>query len=95
MTDTSANKCHVKLQNIALRPLENFENQQTGKLYGIQHHPPGGCDITASEGYSPRHCYSSCPGQHPLLDPLPCSWIVSAILFQWIRFPLEKVFSSV
>lgn len=39
------------------------------------------------------HCYSSCPGQHPLLEPLPRPWILLAILFQWIRFPLEIFFS--
>lgn len=28
MTDTTANKRHVKLQKIALQPLRSFENQQ-------------------------------------------------------------------
>lgn len=28
MTDTTANNYHVKLQNVALQPLESFQNQQ-------------------------------------------------------------------
>lgn len=28
MTDATANKCHIKLENIALQPLKSFENQK-------------------------------------------------------------------
>lgn len=32
MTDTTTNKCHVTLQNVALRPLQSLENQQEDKF---------------------------------------------------------------
>lgn len=93
MTDTTANKCHVKLQNIALRQLKSFEKQEKDNfMRSSTTLGPGGCNTTASEGYSSRHCYSSCPGQHPLLDPLSRPWILLALSFQWIKFPRKRFF---
>lgn len=81
--------------NYKILPYDHLKVLRTDRktISWAHYHYPGGCNVTASQGCSSWHCCSSCPGQHHLLDPIPHPRILLAILFQWIRFPLARVFS--